>query len=144
MTSSGCKLSLSATWGVGLGLAYNCPKFAAKLLLGLLVCTMLIQIGLQTYQCGYRACQRSISQQLLQGLYEFRLPHKKKIAMNNFIAATIRNSALGIYNTMEGYGFYLNIATAILLGLMIFATLIDNCKKTQMLKSMSETRRRSR
>jgi hypothetical protein len=136
-------LSLSATGGLA-WLAYNCPKFAAKLLLGLLVCSMLIQIGLQTYQCGYRVCQRSISQQLLQGLYEFRLPHKKKIAMNNFIAAKIRNSTLGIDNTIEGYGFYLNMATGILLGLMLFAILIDSCKKTLMSKSMSKTRSRSR
>lgn len=94
-------LSLSATGGLA-WLAYNCPKFATKLLLGLVVCSVLIQIGLHCYHCGYRACQRSI--------------------------ATVRKSASGIDSTMEKYGFYLNIAAAIFLGLMLFAILIDKCK----------------
>jgi hypothetical protein len=94
-------LSLAATGGL-VWLAYNCPKFAIKLLLGLLVCNVLIQIGLYCYQCGYRACQSSI--------------------------ARARNSALGIDSKIEKYGFYVIIAAAILLGLILFAIMIDNSK----------------
>jgi NADH:ubiquinone oxidoreductase subunit 6 (subunit J) len=97
--------SLSATGGLA-WLAYNRPEFAAKLLLGLLICSVLIQIGLQCYQCGYRAGQSTI--------------------------ATVRSSASGIDSTIEKYSFYLNIAAAILLGLMLFAILIGNNKKTPM------------
>jgi hypothetical protein len=118
---------LSATGGLA-WLACNCPKFAFKLLLGLLICNMLIMIGLQSYRCGYKACQSSISRGLSQGLHGFRLPSQKKIALNRVIAAKIRSTASEIENTMGSYGFYLNVASAILLGLMLFAILIDNNK----------------
>jgi hypothetical protein len=83
--------SLSATGGLE-WLTYNCPKFAAKLLLGLLVCSVLIQIGLRSYQCGYRDCQSSISQGFSKDLPGFALLKKKRVALNNFIAARVRSS----------------------------------------------------
>jgi hypothetical protein len=121
-------ISLSAT-GALAWLSYNCPKFATKLLFGLLVCSMLIQIGLRSYQCGYRTYQDYISKGLSQSLFECSLRKKKKAALDNCIAVILRNSASRIDNAIEGYGFDLNIATTILLGLMLFAILIDNSKK---------------
>ena len=121
-------LTLSATGGLA-WLGYNCPKIATRLLFGLLVCSMLIQMGLTSYECGYRACEDYISKRLSKTLGGLRLSKKKRMTLYSRLVPILQSAARKFDDPRYNYRLELIIATAILLVLMVFSIFIDKIKQ---------------
>jgi hypothetical protein len=123
------ELCLSGVGGLT-WLSFNYPRFARKILYTLLVCCVLMKVGLRIYQWGYKDCQAHIANEFERRLSKVGPLKGKKGRLDIRIIATLQGSSGQMDREIEKYGFYLDIAGAILLVLIFFCIRVGFDKKS--------------